>query len=167
VESIVEIAIAEFEQIQTLIRVALAMAAGALIGLDREAANKPAGLRTNMLVSGASAFLVALGIVMLREFQGILGRELVRADPVRIVEAVITGISFLGAGTIIRNRDEGDIQGLTTAASLLFSAAVGIGVALGQWILSFGAVILVLVTLRLLPFLAYRLQPLLRRSEKD
>jgi putative Mg2+ transporter-C (MgtC) family protein len=70
----------------------------------------------------------------------------VQADPVRIVEAVITGVSFLGAGTIIRNREEGDIQGLTTVASLLFAAALGIGVALGQWILSFGAVILVLIT---------------------
>jgi len=75
------------------------------------------------------------------------------ADPIRIIAATITGVSFLGAGTIIRQRAGGDVKGLTTAASLLFASVVGISVALDQWIVSVGATLLALIVLRLLPFL--------------
>jgi putative Mg2+ transporter-C (MgtC) family protein len=124
---------------------------GGLIGLDREAARKPAGLRTHMLISGAAAFLVGMGGLLTEAFQGIVGSEQIRSDPVRIVEAIIAGISFLGAGTIIRNRDDGEVEGLTTAASMLFAAAIGIGIALSQGVLAIGGTLLVLVTLRLIP----------------
>jgi len=135
-------------QIQILGSVALAMALGAAIGLERETKDKPAGLRTHMLVAGAAAFLVALSDVAVQRFNVDLGTGLVRSDPIRIIEAVITGISFLGAGTILRHKGSDHVEGLTTAASLLFVAGLGICVALSQVPLAIGVTALVLVTLR-------------------
>lgn len=133
-------------QLQTLGSILLAMILGGLIGYERETANKPAGLRTNMLVAGTAALLTGLGRVLVPEFS--LNESLVQADPLRIIEAVIAGISFLGAGTIIRQRQEGGVEGLTTAATLLLVGALGIGVALNQFVLTIGATGLVLFTLR-------------------
>lgn len=147
----------DINQFGLLGRIGLAILLGALIGVERELAGKPAGLRTHMLVAGAAAFLVALGGIVMDFFAQESPEGLVRTDPIRIIEAVITGVSFLGAGTIIRNRDEGDIEGLTTAASLLFSAAVGIGIALAQWILAIGATVMVLLVLRVLPVIEFRI----------
>jgi putative Mg2+ transporter-C (MgtC) family protein len=135
-------------QVRILGSVALAMILGAAIGLEREAKDKPAGLRTHMLVAGAAAFLVALSDVAVKRFNVDLGSGLVRSDPIRIIEAVITGISFLGAGTILRHRGSDHVEGLTTAASLLFVAALGVCVALSQVLLAVGVTVLVLVTLR-------------------
>jgi putative Mg2+ transporter-C (MgtC) family protein len=95
-----------------------------------------------------------MGGILTESFQGIVGSDQIQSDPVRIVEAIIAGISFLGAGTIIRNRDEGEVEGLTTAASMLFAAAIGIGVALSQGVLAIGGTLLVLATLRLIPVIA-------------
>ena len=81
--------------------VALAMLLGAVIGYEREAANKPAGLRTHMLVSGAAALLVGLGFALIEEAAG-REDQTIAADPTRIVQAIIIGIGFLGAGTIFK-----------------------------------------------------------------
>ena len=105
-----------------------------------------------MLVAGAAALLVTLGDVVTSQFHLDLGGQVIQADPIRIMEAVITGVSFLGAGTIIRSRAGGHVEGLTTAASLLFAAAVGICAALWQIVLALGITALVLVTLRGLGF---------------
>jgi len=137
--------------------VALAMLLGAFIGLEREFKEKPAGLRTHILVAGASALLVALGDVIATQFFRDLGGQVVQADPTRIMEAVIIGVSFVGAGTIIRGRSGGEVEGLTTAASLLIATGVGIGVVLSQIILSVGVTILVLVTLRGLGYIENRM----------
>ena len=120
------------------------------MGLERELADKPAGLRTHMLVAGSSSLLVVLGDIMITNYGGSSLGGVIRADPIRIMEAIITGISFLGAGTIIfRNRDE-TVEGLTTAASILFSAAIGIAVALQQYLLaSFLTVIAIVILLGL------------------
>lgn len=135
-------------QYQILAYVVLAMILGAVIGLEREVEDKPAGLRTHMLVAGAATLLVALSHVMVKRFNVNLGNELVQSDPIRIIQAVITGVSFLGAGTIIRSSTHRQVEGLTTAASILFATAVGVCVALSQLILAVGATVLVLVTLR-------------------
>ena len=135
-------------QVKILVSVALAMILGAVIGLEREAKGKPAGLRTHMLVAGAAALLVALSDVAIKRFNVDVGTGLVRSDPIRIIQAVITGISFLGAGTILRHSGSDHVEGLTTAASLLFVAALGVCVALSQVLLAIGATALVLVTLR-------------------
>jgi putative Mg2+ transporter-C (MgtC) family protein len=137
--------IAQFEVIG---EVALAMFLGGLIGFERETANKPAGFRTHMLVSGAAALLVGLGDALLHRFNVTADVNLV-SDPIRIVEAIITGVSFLGAGTIFRGKGE-QVEGLTTAASLLLSSAVGISVALRQFILAIGITVLALLVLRVL-----------------
>lgn len=143
-------------QLQMLAYVALAMFLGGLVGLDREAARKPAGLRTHMLVCGAAALLVLLGQVMVRNYDAKLA-SLLTSDPIRIIEAVITGVSFLGAGTIIRNqRDGNQVEGLTTAASLLLAAAIGISVALSQFVVAVGLTLLILCVLRVLGYLVGR-----------
>jgi len=86
--------------------------------------------------------------VAIQRFSADLATGLVRSDPIRIIEAVITGISFLGAGTILRHKGSDHVEGLTPAASLLFVAALGICVALSQVLLAIGVTALVLVTLR-------------------
>lgn len=152
IEGLVDILITFVAQYQTelgiLGSVSVAMLLGAVIGFERELENKPAGLRTHMLVSGASTLLVALSDVTVTKSNITLANNLVQSDPIRIIEAVITGVSFLGAGTIIRHRGKRRIEGLTTAASILFAAGVGVCVALAQWVLALGITLLVLTTLR-------------------
>lgn len=135
-------------QLLVIGEVALAMLLGGLIGIEREIANKPAGFRTHMLVAGAATLLVGLGDALVESFlKGPFG-ELIRPDPMRIVEAVITGVSFLGAGTIFRRGNAGGVEGLTTAASILLSAGIGISVALRQFVLAVGITLLALLVLR-------------------
>jgi putative Mg2+ transporter-C (MgtC) family protein len=138
-----------FNQMQILIlgEVALAALLGALIGFEREVSQKPAGLRTHMLVAGAAALVVGLSSVAVIQFSSDLSSEVI-TDPIRIMEAVITGVSFLGAGTIIHRRSENVVEGLTTAASILVAAGIGIAVALSQFALAIGVTVLVLITLR-------------------
>ncbi len=135
------------EQIIIYWKVLYAMAMGAVIGLDRQKAKKPAGLRTHMFVAGSATLLVSLGNALINFFNLSLDNEIIRTDPVRIIEAIITGISFVAAGTIIRNRED-QVKGLTTAASLLLSAAVGIAVAVEQYLLSFMITVTAYIILR-------------------
>lgn len=149
------------EQWIILRHLAVAAVLGGLIGFEREAADKPAGLRTHILVAAASALFVSLGDVVVERFTVEGHSDAVRADPIRLIEAVITGVSFLGAGTILRWRGEDGsavVAGLTTGASLLFTAGIGACVALSQWILAVGATVLAAITLRLLGRLEHRLE---------
>lgn len=135
-------------QLRILAYVGLSMLLGAAIGFEREMEEKPAGLRTHILVAGAATLFVALGDVVVQDFSLTLGDDLVRSDPVRVIEAVVTGVSFLGAGTIVLRRGRDQVEGLTTAASILFTSAVGMCVALSRLLLAVGVTVLVLVTLR-------------------
>lgn len=135
------------EQLQVLLHVSLAMALGSMVGYEREQADKPAGLRTHMLVAGAAALLTTLGNIVVGAITD--GDAHITVDPIRILEAIVTAVGFLGAGTILRHRDGTQIEGLTTAASLLLTAGVGISVGLRQFILAVGVVVLTLVVLRL------------------
>jgi putative Mg2+ transporter-C (MgtC) family protein len=135
-------------QLSILLNVFIAMLLGGLIGLERELANKPAGLRTLMLVTGASALLVGLTDVLIDHFTIEANDQILRADPIRIVEAIITGISFLGAGTIFRSGKDEGIEGLTTAASILICSGIGISVALKQWGLAAGVAFFSIIVLR-------------------
>ncbi|NIR62946.1 MAG: MgtC/SapB family protein [Aliifodinibius sp.] len=141
------------DQLWILAKIGIAMILGAIIGFEREASEKPAGLRTHMLVSGASAFIIAMGQVIEGQFISIFGEAYIRSDPLRIIQGVVTGISFLGAGIIIREARQQNVRYLTTAASLYFVAVVGISIALSQWVTGFGSVVLVLVILRIFPLL--------------
>ena len=141
-------------QIQILAYVAISMLLGGLVGIDRQIARKPAGLKTHMLVAGSATLFVSLGQIIVLESR--IGSEVLRSDPIRIIEAVITGVSFLGAGTIIR-RWSNKVEGLTTAASLLLVASVGVCVALSQIPLALGVILLVLLTLRGVAFIEKRM----------
>ena len=124
-----------------VLRLAVAVIFGAIIGVDRELRGKAAGLRTFALVSlGSSVFvLTATG-----------PDTATQADSIsRVVQGIVTGIGFLGAGAIIRGQTEESVKGLTTAASVWLAAAGGIACGLAQWPLViassvFGVLILVL-----------------------
>jgi len=124
------------------------MLLGAAIGFEREIEDKPAGLRTHMMVAGAAALFTALGTLVVQRLEGALHSELVRSDPIRVIQAVVTGVSFLGAGTILRPNGRTRIEGLTTAASILLSSGVGMAVALSEFVLAIGVTLLALLTLR-------------------
>lgn len=130
-------------------QVALAMACGGVIGAEREWANKPAGFRTHMLIAGASALLVSLADIMVLRGQvpATEVSEYLRSDPIRVVEAIVTGLGFIGAGTIFRARDSERIEGLTTAASILLVGAIGIAVALSAYVLAIGMTLLSLLVI--------------------
>ncbi|MDG2764905.1 MgtC/SapB family protein, partial [Vibrio parahaemolyticus] len=104
--------------IEIIVRLVLSAFLGGLIGMEREASNRPAGFRTHILVSIGST------LMMLVSINGASGGS----DPTRIAAQVVSGIGFLGAGTILR--DGNRVKGLTTAASLWVCA--GIGLAIGQ-----------------------------------
>jgi putative Mg2+ transporter-C (MgtC) family protein len=135
-------------ELQIVIQVLGAMILGGLIGLEREFADKPAGLRTHMLVAGTAALLVSLAGPLIGQFDPKDGVSY-DADPIRIVQAIILGIGFLGAGTIIHGRAN-RTEGLTTGATLLLVAALGICVAAEQFILAVGVTVLTLAVLILL-----------------
>ncbi|RPI85336.1 MAG: MgtC/SapB family protein [Chloroflexi bacterium] len=127
-----------------LAKIVLSAILGGIIGFEREVADKPAGLRTHMIVGASATLLVGLGTSIALSFPD---DSLIRSDPIRIIEAIIVGISFLGAGTIFKQRDEEGVAGLTTAASILFTAGIGIAVALDHYILAGGVTVLgVLIT---------------------
>lgn len=140
-------------------KVVFAMFLGGVMGLERELAQKPAGLRTHMLVAGASSLLVVLGEIMISNYSTGPVVDAIQADPIRIMEAIITGISFLGAGTIIFKSRHETVEGLTTAASILFAASIGITVALHRYIL---ASILTVIAIVILFGLGY-IEKLLKR----
>ncbi|MCU7496788.1 MAG: MgtC/SapB family protein [Ignavibacteria bacterium] len=131
----------------------LSLLLGGIIGFEREMAHKAAGLRTHMLVAGVSTFFVAMGDSILISYKLHGFGDLIRADPFRVIGAIVTGLSFIGAGTIIQNKKLDRIEGLTTAASLLFVGAIGIAVALQKFILAAGSTLIVLVVNRGIMFI--------------
>jgi putative Mg2+ transporter-C (MgtC) family protein len=133
-------------QLKILLYVVISMLLGAVVGFDRELADKPAGLRTHMLVAGSATLLVSVGKLIIPQFG--LNDMALGSDPLRIISAIITGVSFLGAGTIIRRGNEDRVKGLTTAAALLFVASLGICVALSKILLAIGVTVIALATLR-------------------
>jgi putative Mg2+ transporter-C (MgtC) family protein len=132
-----------------LMNVAIAAVLTGFIGLEREVKNKPAGFRTNMIVGGSSALILSLGKVLVEKYIENGFQDVIQPDPTRIIEAIILGISFIGAGTILKANDESKVYYLTTAATVLFSAGIGIAVALEQYILSVSATVLLLIINRL------------------
>lgn len=128
-------------ELQMLGKIVIAALLGGLVGIEREFAERPAGLRTHMLVGGTAAFFVMLSSLLLASFEQ---RDVLTADPVRVVEAIVVGISFLGAGTILKYREQGErvVEGLTTSASILSVAAIGIAVALDAYVLAVGVALL-------------------------
>jgi putative Mg2+ transporter-C (MgtC) family protein len=137
-----------FENVDTqlwlLLDVFIACILSGAIGYEREVSSKPAGFRTHMIVGGASALLVGLAdvsvAVNLPEYE-----EVLDVDPIRIIQAIIIGISFIGAGTILKSSEEKHVSYLTTSATILFSSGLGICVALRQYVLAVGVTLLVVM----------------------
>ena len=128
-----------------VIRLLVATAMGAAIGLEREYHAKEAGLRTHLLVALGSCLFMILSIY---GFDFMLGRDHVSFDPSRIAAQVVTGIGFIGAGTIILQKQV--VRGLTTAAGLWVTAAIGLACGNGMYWLALVATAIVLVSLGLI-----------------
>ena len=129
-------------QLPLLGRLLLATVLGAAVGTEREFSGKPAGLRTNILICVGAALLTELSLLTANEFAA---HELIRADPARIAAQIVSGIGFIGAGTILVSR--GSVLGLTTAATLWVVAAIGMTVGLRLYVEATGAAVLVVLTL--------------------
>jgi putative Mg2+ transporter-C (MgtC) family protein len=121
--------------IELIVKLVLAIVLGALVGFEREQKRRPAGLRTNMLVCLGSCLFT---IVSIYSFS---------IDPARIAAGIVTGIGFLGAGSIISSGK--NIQGITTAATLWVVAGVGLAVGVGEYILATVTAVLVFFILLL------------------
>lgn len=127
-------------------RLGLAISLAAIIGLEREFKNKPAGFRTNMLVSLGAALFVLITV------QTGLGQA-DNTAMARTLQGIITGVGFVGAGSILReDRGEDRVRGLTSATAVWISAGVGTAAGLGQWQLGLLSTIFALIILRLMKF---------------
>ncbi|ADQ15735.1 MgtC/SapB family protein [Halanaerobium hydrogeniformans] len=123
----------------------------ALIGYDREKQNKAAGIRTNVIVSVISCLIMILSIEVSK-----VNLDLgITGDPARLAAQVISGIGFLGAGTIIKQEDK--VEGLTTAASLWGVAGLGLAIGYGMFDISIIAALIIFISLRIAPSVKRRL----------
>lgn len=128
------------------LRLAAAVLLGGVIGLEREVRDKPAGLRTHMLVSLAACLFTLIALRMIAAADD--GPEALRIDPLRLIEAVTAGVAFLAAGTIIVNR--GSVQGLTTGAGMWLAGAIGLACGAGLLPLAALATAVALIVLGLI-----------------
>ncbi|NLV88880.1 MAG: MgtC/SapB family protein [Tissierellia bacterium] len=126
---------------EIILRLILSAILGGLIGMEREISNRPAGLRTHILVTIGSS------LIMLVSIDGfyILGKGVLSGDPARLAAQVVSGIGFIGAGTIMRTGN--NITGLTTAASLWVSAGIGLAIGAGYYLGAIVTAAIVLLTL--------------------
>ena len=122
-----------------LLRTITAVILGGIVGVQREKVGKPAGLRTHMLVSLGTAVVVL-------SCQGV-GMEMDGLS--RVIQGIVTGIGFVGAGTILKLTDQQEIQGLTTATGLWMTAAIGVAVGLGALGIAVIATLLTVIVLSL------------------
>lgn len=134
-------------KIEVIGRLIIASILGGLIGAEREISNRPAGLRTHILVTLGST------LIMLVSIDGfyILGEGVLAGDPARLAAQVVSGIGFIGAGTIMRTGN--NIRGLTTAASLWVSAGIGLAIGAGYYlggIITAGIVLFTLMSIGVL-----------------
>ena len=129
------------------LRLVVAALLGALIGIEREWRNRPAGLRTHMLTALAAAvFTILTGEILHSDM--LQGDGTAQADPIRVIEAVTSGVAFLAAGAIIQNRR--GVQGLTTGAGMWLAGSLGVAAGLGQFVIGGIAALLGLVIIILI-----------------
>ncbi|MBE4936749.1 MgtC/SapB family protein [Bacillus thuringiensis] len=127
-----------------IIRIGVAGLLGAMIGIEREIRSKEAGLKTHFLVAVGSALIM---VVSKYAFSDIVFEEHMSLDPSRIAAQVVSGVGFLGAGTIIIQKQA--VKGLTTAAGLWATAGIGLAIGAGMYVVGIGATILVLIGLEI------------------
>lgn len=122
-----------------MLKLLLAIALGGIIGLEREASQKPAGLRTHILISASAAMMMIFSELVLA------GKEPAGGDTLRVAAAVITGMGFIGAGTIIQS--QGMVHGLTTASTLWTVAGLGLVVGAGYYLVAIVFSVLIIAAL--------------------
>jgi putative Mg2+ transporter-C (MgtC) family protein len=145
------------ELMHVVISLLLSMFLGAIIGIEREISGKAAGLRTNILICMGATLFTILSMMIAKEYN---------ADPTRITAQIVSGVGFLGAGAIIRDR--GGVQGLTTAAGIWLVASIGVACGSGHYLAA--TIAAVLATLSLLvfhPVSEFFRKRSLKMSEKD
>jgi putative Mg2+ transporter-C (MgtC) family protein len=137
-------------ELDDVLRLLVAAATGLLIGIDRDVSGKPVGMRTLSLVSLGAALvsIAAIEFQNLRDFPDALSRVVQG-----VITGVLTGVGFIGAGVILRDRDDKTVHGLTTAATVWIAAGLGIACALGAWLLVGTAIAITLLVLFVLPLL--------------
>lgn len=147
-DEIYKTVVSEFSDLPTaveftrvILRLAIAAILGALLGLEREHSGKAAGVRTHMLVAVGAAIFVLVPQQM----------QMPDAEVSRVIQGVITGVGFLGAGTILKSTSAETVKGLTTAAGLWLTAAVGIAAGLGREGSAVLSTLLALAILHLVP----------------
>jgi putative Mg2+ transporter-C (MgtC) family protein len=134
-----------------ILSIFIAALLGGVIGLEREYREKAAGFRTHVLVGlGAALFM----ILSAHGFDSIIGTPGIRLDPSRIASQVVTGIGFIGAGTIIFQQHK--VEGLTTAAGLWVTAAIGMAAGSGMYLLATAATVLVLICMEGMAFFHHK-----------
>ena len=142
--------IKDFNLLSVLLRLLLSALAGAAIGVERAAHGRAAGLRTHMTVALGSAMTVMVGLYAIQ----VLGLD---SDPLRIAAQVISGLGFLGAGSILLRRGGSQIQGLTTAAGLWTAATIGIAVGIGFYEGALIATLAVILILSIISRVEFRM----------
>jgi putative Mg2+ transporter-C (MgtC) family protein len=131
------------EATRIVLRLALAALLGGLLGIEREAKGKAAGVRTHMMVAmGAAMFVLAS-----------LQFDIQPADMSRVLQGVIAGVGFLGAGTILKGDAESQVKGLTTAAGIWMTAAIGVAAGMGKEATAVLATLLTLAIMASLPLI--------------
>ena len=150
-------------QLELLGRLLLAAVLGGIVGFEREVSGKPAGLRTNLLICVGSALFTELSVEITEFGKGSSGPG-PRPDPGRIAAQIVTGIGFLGAGTILRSH--GRITGLTTAATIWVVAAVGVAVGARSYAAAVGTTALIMFSLVLLGRMERYVSPRRRVSRR-
>ena len=136
------------------LKLTLAAVCGAAIGIERELHDKPAGLRTNMLICVGSALITMVSLHVALSYAE---RQVNIADPGRIAAQIVSGIGFLGAGTIIQAR--GSVHGLTTAATIWVMAGIGLAIGSGAYAPAIATTVILLATLAALGWLEGHLTP--------
>tara|TARA_A100000171_G_scaffold49476_1_gene58624 strand:+ start:868 stop:1350 length:483 start_codon:yes stop_codon:yes gene_type:complete len=134
----------DHQELEILFSVLVATILSGLVGYERENRDKPAGLRTNMIVGGFSCLIVSLSLPLIDFVHNYEFQEAVKADPIRILQALVVGISFIGAGTIIKQNND-KVKGLTTAATLLYCLGIGVATALHKYVIAIGITLLILI----------------------
>jgi putative Mg2+ transporter-C (MgtC) family protein len=132
------------DQLWILLDIIIAAILTGAVGWEREKANKPAGLRTTMLVGSASCLLVSI-VIPLIDLVSDTAYSMITTDPIRVLEAVVVGVSFIGGGVIIKSESTDRVRNLTTAASLLMACGIGVTVALKQYLVAVGVTIFILL----------------------
>lgn len=131
-------------QLWILLDVVIASVLAGIVGFEREYAQKPAGFRTNMIVAGAACLLVAICNPLIKFIEAEVDVDYIDTDPIRVMQAIVIGVSFIGAGTVLKSSKKQNVRFLTTAATLLYSTGIGISVAVQQYVLAIGLTLIIL-----------------------